>query len=121
MVSLSKMTSRGRPQKYRVVRTDPKITHFSPRGKPGRPDEIEITMDQYEALRLADFMGFSQKEAANSMHISQQTFSRILKHARKNLATSLATGARIKIQGGFYVVTSREDSKIIPPKLKHIA
>jgi predicted DNA-binding protein (UPF0251 family) len=103
------MPSRGRPKKYRIVRQDPAISQFSPRGKPGRPDEVELSMDEFEAVRLADFMGFKQKEAAKSMRISQQTFSRILKRAHKTIAHGLVKGAAIKIQGGHYVISSRED------------
>jgi len=107
------MQPRGRPKKYRIVRLDPKISQFSPRGKPGRPNEIDLSMDQFEAIRLADFIGLPQKEAAKSMHISQQTFSRILKKAHKDLANALTNGDTIKIQGGHYVITSKEE---IPTK-----
>lgn len=103
------MQSRGRPKKYRIVRKDPKINQFSPRGRPGRPDEAELAIEEYEAIRLSDYMGLSQKEAAKSMHISQQTFSRILKKARKSLAAAITRGATIKIQGGHYVISSKEE------------
>ncbi len=112
------MLKRGRPTKYRIVRLDPKINLFSPRGKPGRPDETNLNMDEFEAIRLADFMGISQKEAGKSMNISQQTFSRVLKKARKKVAESIVTGKIIKIQGGTYVVTSRQDA---PPKEAPVA
>jgi predicted DNA-binding protein (UPF0251 family) len=105
------MQVRGRPKKYRIVRLDPRISQFSPRGRPGRPDEVNLSVDEYEAIRLTDYMGFSQKEGAKSMHISQQTFSRILKRARRTLASGLIRGATIKIQGGQYVISSREDSQ----------
>ena len=105
------MKPRGRPKKYRVVARQPKISQFSPRGRPGRPDEIDLKMDEFEAIRLADFFGFSQKEAAKSMHISQQTFSRILKRAHKAIANGIVTGKIIKIQGGTYVISSREDEQ----------
>ena len=105
------MQPRGRPKKYRIVRLDPKIFQFSPRGRPGRPDEIDLSMDQFEAIRLADFIGLPQKEAAKSMHISQQTFSRILKQAHKDLANALTNGDTIKIQGGRYVISTKEDSR----------
>ena len=101
------MHPRGRPQKYRIVRYDPQISQFSPRGKPGRPDEITLSMDGFEAIRLSDFMGLSQTEAAQSMRISQQTFSRILKKARKLVADGIVKGKIIKIQGGYYAVSSR--------------
>ena len=101
------MKTRGRPKKYRIITQDPKITLFSPRGKPGRPDEVCLNMDEFEALRLSDYMGKGQIEAAKSMHISQQTFSRIIKKARRKLSDSLVNGKIIKIQGGYYVVNSR--------------
>ena len=104
------MSRRGRPGKYRIVKVDPKISQFSPRGKPGRPDEVEIRIDEYEALRLADYQGLSQKEAAKSMHISQQTFSRILRKAHQLIAKGITTGSAIRIQGGQYVISSRIDS-----------
>ena len=104
------MHSRGRPKKYRIVRQDPRVSQFSPRGRPGRPDEVELSMDEFEALRLSDYLGLSQKEAAKSMRISQQTFSRILKKSRKSLTKGLILGATIKIQGGRYVIQSRDES-----------
>lgn len=100
------MKPRGRPKKYRIIRQDPRISQFSPRGKPGRPDEVDLAMDEFEAIRLANFEGLSQKESAKSMHISQQTFSRILNKANKAVANALVCGKIIKIQGGYYVISS---------------
>jgi predicted DNA-binding protein (UPF0251 family) len=57
-----------------------------------------LSIDEYEALRLGDFAGLNQKEAAQSMQISQQTFSRILKRARKIAADGLVNGKIIRIQ-----------------------
>ena len=105
------MQTRGRPKKYRIVHLDPRISQFSPRGRPGRPDEVDLSMDEFEAMRLADYMGLPQKEAARSMHISQQTFSRILKKSHKTIAKGLINGNTIKIQGGHYVITRDEDVK----------
>lgn len=103
------MRPRGRPRKYRIVKLDPKISQFSPRGKPGRPDEVELKMDEFEALRLADYQDLSQKEAAKSMHVSQQTFSRILRKAHRLIAKGITTGSAIRIQGGQYIISSRID------------
>ena len=104
------MRPRGRQKKYRIVKLDPKISQFSPRGRPGRPDEVELKMDEFEALRLADYQDLSQKEAARSMRISQQTFSRILTRAHKLIAKGITTGSTIRIQGGQYVISSRIDN-----------
>jgi len=106
------MDKRGRPQKYRIVKQDPKISQFSPRGKPGRPDEALLNIDEFEAIRLADFIGLSQREGAKSMHISQQTFSRIYNRGRKIVAGALVGGKTIKIQGGYYVISSRDEAHL---------
>src|SRR3989338_6064510 len=94
------MKPKGRPKKLRLVQGDPKIAQFSPRGRPGRPDEVELTIDEYEAIRLADFRGLDQESASKYMAVSRQTFGRILKSARKKLADGLINGKIIKFFGG---------------------
>ena len=91
------MTNRGRPKKIRYIQRMPKITQFSPRGKPGRPDEISLTIDQFEALKLADYQGFDQSQGAIVMKVSRSSFGRILRSARKNVANALVNGKIIKI------------------------
>jgi len=87
----------GRPEIPRKVKKRPFIRQFSPRGRIGRPGYTNITLDQYEAMRLADFISLSQKDAAKSMCISQQTYSRVLKRARKALIEGLVLGRIITI------------------------
>jgi predicted DNA-binding protein (UPF0251 family) len=87
----------GRPKKRRFIEADPKISQFSPRGKPGRPDEAILEIDEYEAIRLAHYKGLSQAEAAELMNISQQTFSRTLKRAHRAIADALVNGKSIYI------------------------
>ena len=115
------MNLKGRPQKYRIVRYDPQINQFSPRGKPGRPDEVTLSMDGFEAIRLSDCLGQSQTEAAQSMRVSQQTFSRILKKARKLVAEAIVKGKIIKIQGGYYAVSIRQNQRVKPAPRAEVA
>ncbi|MFA5115877.1 MAG: DUF134 domain-containing protein [Candidatus Omnitrophota bacterium] len=95
--------TRGRPKKRRIVQKEPDIYRYSPRGRAGRPDEIALGIDQLEAVRLADYQGLSQKAAAQSMGVSQQTFSRILKKGRRIMADGLVNGKIILIQARDYV------------------
>ncbi len=88
---------RGRPKKPRIVKNQPHIRQFSPRGQIGRPGYQELTTGEYEALRLSDFIGLNQRESAASMEVSQQTFSRVLKGARKGVSEALVLGKIIKI------------------------
>jgi len=93
---------RGRPNKVRIIRKDPEIKQFSPRGRHGRPGHTGLKYDEFEAIRLSDHVGLDQTEAAGFMGISQQTFSRILKGARKSVARALIKGDIIQIDGGHY-------------------
>jgi len=95
---------RGRPKKIRFIKAEPIIAQFSPRGKVGRPDEIELTMDEYEAIRLADYKNTHHKLAGTFMGVSRQTFERILKKAHQKLADALVKGKIIKIAGGRFKV-----------------
>ncbi len=94
------MVKRGRPKKVRYIQKMPKISQFSPRGKPGRPDEIVLTIDQFEAFKLADYQGFDQTQGAIVMKVSRPSFGRILRSARKNVADALVNGKIIRINIG---------------------
>ena len=94
----------GRPIKYRIVHKDPDTKQFSPRGHRGRPGYNQLRIEEVEAIRLIDHMGLKQSEAAGSMGISQQTFSRVLRKARKSLAEALVLGHIIKVSGGVFKI-----------------
>jgi len=91
---------RGRPKKVRYIQKMPKIAQFSPRGKPGRPDEINLTVDQFEAIKLADYQRFTQVQGAAAMGISRSTFGRILREARKIVADCIVNGKILRINIG---------------------
>lgn len=96
--------AKGRPKKTRIVKNEPNSRQFSPRGRIGRPGHIELKYEELEAIRLADHIGLKQSEAAESMGISQQTFSRVLKNGRKCLAEGLIMGKIIRVEGGTFKV-----------------
>ncbi len=94
----------GRPKKIRKVGKEPKTKQFSPRGHRGRPGYNELKVEEVEAIRLIDHMGLKQAEAAGSMGISQQTFSRVLRKARKSLGEALILGRIIRVSGGVFKI-----------------
>ena len=105
---------KGRRKKVRYIQEMPSIVQFSPRGKPGRPDEIELTVDQYESIKLADYQGYDQSEGAIMMGVSRASFGRILRSARKILSDALVNGKIIRIRIGDVQVGVRR--KNIPKK-----
>jgi len=95
----------ARPQKDRFVTCDPTISYFKPRGVPLREmDEVRLTIDQMEAIRLADLEGFSQEEAGQKMGVSRATFGRIIQRAHHVVAEALIHGKAILLEGGNYQV-----------------
>ncbi len=92
-----------RPFVCRRVWFRPGITYFKPAGaRLTGLVEVVLTVDEFEAVRLKDFLGIGQEEAAKKMNVSQPTFSRILESARKKIADALVNGKAIRIEGGTY-------------------
>jgi len=59
-----------------------------------------LSLDEYEAIRLKDLLGMEQEDAAHAMGISQPTFHRILRCARKKVADALVNSRALHIEGG---------------------
>jgi predicted DNA-binding protein (UPF0251 family) len=90
-----------RPKRFRKIRFKPDVTYFKPSGvRAVDLEESVITMDELEAVRLKDFEGMKQSDAAEKMYISQPTFNRLLLSARKKIADSLIQGKALKIEEG---------------------
>lgn len=91
---------RGRKKKVRYIQEMPPVVQFSPRGKAGRPDDVELRVDHFEALKIADFLGYDQLEGATVMGLSRPSFGRILREARKIVADAIVNGKAIRIRVG---------------------
>ncbi len=90
-----------RPIKCRLVSSIPGTVYFKPAGIPLRDlEEIVLTVDEMEAIRLKDIDDLEQGHCANKMDISRATYQRVLESARRKIANALVNGKAIKIQGG---------------------
>ena len=98
-----------RPTCCRRVGGMPRCGLFRPAGVPcSSLEEIVLTVDEMEALRLADLEGAYQEQAAQQMNISRQTFGRVIESARRKVAQALCWGQALRIEGGAVeVVTMR--------------
>lgn len=98
----------GRPKKKRFVDFSPEVTYFKPVGVPMRSLDLEIlSLDEFEAIRLHDFVGLDQEEASKKMGVSRTTFLRVLHSAHTKIARSLIYGKAIKMKGGDVVMRGR--------------
>ena len=90
-----------RPQKNRSVHRPPVYSGFKPTGVRMRfLDNLALTLDEFEAIRLADYQGKDHNESAGEMGISRSTFSRLVERARKKVAQFLIEGKHLQIDGG---------------------
>jgi predicted DNA-binding protein (UPF0251 family) len=103
-----------RPQKSRFVAHQPEISYFKPRGMTDAGhEEVRLTIDEREAIRLSDLESLSYEEAGRSMGVSRATFGRIIQKARKILADALINGKAIRIEGGKYTLIREQPAAFV--------
>lgn len=94
---------RGRCRRQQWIEHNPSILYFKPfPNHPPYPDDIVLTRDELEILRLVNLEDLTQEEAAQRMGISRKTLWADLKNARKKITTALINGQGIRIQGDMY-------------------
>ena len=97
-----------RPENIREIDNHPPVTWFKPAGMPMRNlEEVVITLDEIEAIRLADAEGLYHEQVAEQMKVSRQTVGRILASARGKIADALVNGKAMRIEGGTVVVRNK--------------
>jgi predicted DNA-binding protein (UPF0251 family) len=98
----------SRPQKCRRVEFLPNVSYFKPAGVPLRDlQEVCMSIEEAEALRLKDLEGLEQEQGAEKMNISRPTFQRMLVSARQKVADALLNGKVIRINGGNFEMAWR--------------
>lgn len=89
----------ARPRKKRNIMFNPGVTYFKPRAVPLRElEEVTLTRDEIESIRLVDFKNKTQEEASKIMNISQSTLQRSLANARFKISDSLINGKAIRVE-----------------------
>ena len=90
-----------RRKQCRRIGLQPGCTYFKPAGIPTRSlEELVVSFDELEALRLADVEGLYHEQAADRMNVSRRTFGRIIDSARRKVARTLIKGMALRIEGG---------------------
>ncbi len=99
----------ARPPKPRRVELMPEVTLFKPAGIPIRElEEVVLTVEELEALRLKDLEGLEQEECATRMNVSRPTFQRVLTASRYKVADALVGGKVLRVEGGHYRLAKRQ-------------
>lgn len=96
----------ARPQKTRCICSLPGTTGFYPENS-RNAESVNLTYDEYEVIRLLDYMHLTQEECARRMVISRPTVTRIYNEARSKIADMLVNGKPLVISGGDVTVCTR--------------
>ena len=98
-----------RPKKIRWVKCEPGERCFRPQCKPlSKLGGVYLTLDEFEAVRLADLEELKQEDAAKRMNISRPTFSRIISSAHRKIGDALVNIKAIRIEGGCCEIIKKE-------------
>ena len=93
----------ARPQKSRCICSKPKVREFIPQGYP-KAEKVNITYDEFEVIRLLDYVQMTQEQCAKKMNVSRPTVTRIYDEARRKMADALVNGKQLTIGGGDVIV-----------------
>lgn len=90
-----------RPKQNRKIDSPPLMIGYKPFGIPkSELETVIIAIDEYESIRLLDYEGLMQEQAAERMNISRPTLTRIYENARKLIAKAFVEGKILQIEGG---------------------
>lgn len=92
----------ARPTKSSFVCKLPDYQEFVSTNSTDSTIEIFLTIEEYEAIRLIDYTGMNQVDAAVKMDVSRTTIQALYARARKKLSRFLVEGTRLRIEGGSY-------------------
>lgn len=89
----------ARPQRERRICALPRHTLFLP-CEDGETEAVELSLDEYEAIRLMDREGCTHEQCAQVMQVSRTTVTEIYASARQKLAEVIVCGRKLVIGGG---------------------
>ena len=101
----------ARPVRNRRICAEPQFKSFAPeagreenRSFIEKEDDVFLSVDEYEVIRMVDFFGCTHEMCAKHMGVSRTTVTEICERARKKIADMLVNGKRLTISGGNYSV-----------------
>ena len=107
----------ARPCKCRCICALPEFTQFGPEPRGGKDREeglILLGVDEFEVIRLIDYMGFTQEQCAERMNVARTTVARMYDAARCKIAEMLVRGKKLAITGSKVTIC-----KTIRPECAH--
>lgn len=96
-------TQRGnymsRPKKTRTICEIPRIKEFNCCNS---DKDVHLTIDEYETIRLIDYMGFTHLECAKQMNVARTTVTAVYDSAKYKISDSVINHKTVRIHDGDY-------------------
>ena len=99
----------SRPHREKKIGKMPIYTKFYSTNKEAL--HITLTLEEYETIRLIDYLGYSQKECSESMGIARSSVVSLYANARKKLSRFIIEGVALDISGGNYLYNQKEGQR----------
>ena len=92
----------ARPEKCKRICAMPRNSFFFSSGENGSQDQVVLSIEEYETVRLIAYSGLNQEQCASQMHVARTTVQRMYTEARRKIAKYIVEGCSLKICGGSY-------------------
>ena len=92
----------ARPNKSKRVWRLPLYPEFLTKGRETAANKMILSVEEFETLRLLDYLGMTQEECAGQMKVGRATVQNLYTEARKKVARFLVEGTSLLIEGGNY-------------------
>ena len=102
----------ARPEKCKRICNLPSNNKFLCSTTSDAPSATEgqtLSLEEFETIRLIDYIGLTQEQCASQMHVARTTVQRMYTDARRKIATFIITGSTLDISGGNYTVCENND------------
>ena len=93
----------ARPIHRRIIQSIPEYSSFHTDGIPSG-EEVILSTDEFEVIRLIDKNQMTQEEAAKEMGVSRATIAAIYQKAREKVSLLIVDGRSLSIKGGEYIL-----------------
>lgn len=100
----------ARPSKHKKIWRLPAYERFFTEGQENTANQLILSVEEFETLRLLDYLGMTQEEAARAMGVGRATVQMLSAEARKKTARFLVEGTALRIEGGSYELAKAGDS-----------
>lgn len=92
----------ARPRKHRRLCSVPDNKNFNEGN--AKSEKIQMTVDEYETVRLIDYVGLTQQECAKQMQVARSTVTATYDSARYKISDSIINQKPVVVDGGDFIL-----------------